>query len=75
MFELPRYVIQAGQVVVEDGEIRSTQNGRLFHVAPSYDEEAVPHIREWFEKYYTIQFGNYAVDEHYLHEHEIVPTA
>ncbi len=34
MFELPRYVIHAGEVVVEDGEIRSTPNGRLFHVAP-----------------------------------------
>ena len=57
MFELPRYVIHAGEVVVEDGEIRSTQNGRLFHVAPAYDEGVVPHIREWFERYYTIQFA------------------
>jgi formylmethanofuran dehydrogenase subunit A len=74
MFELPRYVIHAGDVVVEDGEIRSTQNGRLFHVAPSYDEGAVPHIREWFERYYTIQFRNYPVDDHYLQEHEVVAT-
>ena len=72
MFELPRYVIHAGEIVVEDGEIRSTQNGRLFHVAPEYDEGAVPHIREWFERYYTIQFGNYPVDEHYLHENEAI---
>jgi len=75
MFELPRYVIHAGEVVVEDGEIRSTQNGRLFHVAPTYDEGALPHIREWFERYYTIQFRNYPVDDHYLQEHEIVPTS
>jgi formylmethanofuran dehydrogenase subunit A len=74
MFELPRYVIHAGEVVVEDGEIRSTPNGRLLHVAPSFDEDVVPHIRDWFERSYTIQFGNYPVDEHYLREHEIVPT-
>jgi formylmethanofuran dehydrogenase subunit A len=74
MFELPRYVIHGGEVVVEDGEIRSTANGRLFHVAPQYDLSAVAHIREWFERYYTIQFGNYPVDERYLEQHEVVPT-
>ncbi len=74
MFELPRYVIHAGEVIVEDGEIRSTANGRLFHVAPGYDESAVDHIRGWFERSYTIQFGNYPVDDRYLDEHEVVPT-
>jgi formylmethanofuran dehydrogenase subunit A len=74
MFELPRYVIHAGEVVVEDGEIRSTLNGRLFHVAPSYDEAVVPHIKDWFERYYTIQFRNYPVDDHYLQEHEVIAT-
>jgi formylmethanofuran dehydrogenase subunit A len=75
MFEMPRYVVRGGEVVVEDGEIRATPNGRLLHVAPSFDEAVVPHIREWFDRSYTIQFGNYAVDEHYLQEHETVPTS
>jgi formylmethanofuran dehydrogenase subunit A len=73
MFELPRYVVHAGEVVVEDGEIRSTKNGRLFHVAPEYDESAVAHIRQWFEQYYTIQFSNYPVSDHYLQDHEGIP--
>jgi formylmethanofuran dehydrogenase subunit A len=73
MFELPRYVIHAGEVVVEDGEIRSTKNGRLLHVAPEYDESAVAHIRQWFEQYYTIQFSNYPVSDHYLQDHEVIP--
>jgi formylmethanofuran dehydrogenase subunit A len=73
MFELPRYVIHAGEVVVEDGEIRSTPNGRLFHVAPEYDESAVAHIRQWFEQHYTIQFSNYPVSDHYLQDHEVIP--
>jgi formylmethanofuran dehydrogenase subunit A len=34
----------------------------------------VPHIREWFERYYTIQFRNYPVDDHYLQDHEVVAT-
>ena len=72
MFELPRYVISRGEVVVEDGEIRKVTNGRTYHVAPAYDESAVPDIRKWFERYYTVQFRNYPVDEHYLGEHEVV---
>ena len=74
MFELPRYVLRRGQIVVEDGEVRSSANGTLFRVAPGYDAEAVPDIRDWFEKYYTIGFRNYPVDEHYLGENCVVAT-
>jgi formylmethanofuran dehydrogenase subunit A len=74
MFELPRYVLRGGEVIVEDGEIRKNFDGKLLHVAPSYDEAAVPDIQQWFEKYYTIQFRNYPVDEHYLGEHQVVAT-
>ena len=66
MFELPRYVISSGLVVVDDGELRQNREGRTFHVAPDYDLDSVDDIREWFEKYYTIQFNNYPVDDHYL---------
>jgi formylmethanofuran dehydrogenase subunit A len=72
MFELPRYVIGRGKIVVEDGEIRSNAEGRLLHVAPNYDEGAIDNIREWFEKYYTIQFRNYPVDKNTLHEREVI---
>ena len=75
MFELPKYVFSRGELVVEEGEIRRDCSGRTFHVAPTYDESAVDDIREWFEKYYTIQFANYAVDDHYLGEQQTVATA
>jgi len=74
MFELPRFVIHDGRVVVEQGEIRETFNGKLLHVEPGFDPGAVDDIRNWFEQFYSIQFANYPVDESYLHEHEIVPT-
>jgi len=74
MFELPRYVIRGGEVIVEDGEIRGEYEGTLLHVAPGYDEEAVPDIQEWFENYYTIRFRNYPVDEHSLRRHRVMPT-
>ena len=74
MFELPRYVLRGGDVVVDDGEVRSNEPGRLIHVAPSFDEDALDDIRAWFEKAYTVQFRNYFIDDAYLHENEVVAT-
>ena len=74
MFELPRFVIHHGKIVVEQGEIRECFNGKLLHVEPSWDESAVEDIQKWFEPFYSIQFANYPVDERYLHEHEVIAT-
>jgi formylmethanofuran dehydrogenase subunit A len=59
MFELPRWVMKNGVLVVEQGEIRAEIFGRTLHVAPQYDEGVLPDIRQWFEAYYTVQFANY----------------
>ena len=75
MFELPRYVLRRGEVVVEDGEVRQHADGTLFHVSPDYDLAAMPHIQAWFEQHYTIQFRNYPVDEHLLGDHETIATS
>lgn len=72
MFEMPRYVLHGGRIVVEDGEIRSNEEGRLLRVSPSYDEDAVDDIRDWFEQYYTIRFRNYPVDEQTLQTNEVI---
>jgi formylmethanofuran dehydrogenase subunit A len=66
MFALPRMVIKGGEVVVEQGEIRSEGHGQTLHAATAVDEGALADIKEWFESYYTIQFANYPVDERYL---------
>jgi formylmethanofuran dehydrogenase subunit A len=66
MFTLPRYVIKAGEIIVEKGEIRQECFGRTLHVEPAYDEGLVADIKKWFESYYTIQFANYPVDASYL---------
>ena len=72
MFELPRYVIKAGQLIVEQGEIRDPVHGKTLHVAPDYDHDVETDIAEWFEKYYSIRFRNYPVTDDYLHEHETI---
>ena len=75
MFELPRYVVSRGEVIVDDAQIMRDTRGRTLYVAPAYDQEAVPDIQQWFEKYYTIQFRNYPVGDHYLQDPLVVPTS
>lgn len=72
MFELPRYVIKGGRVIVEQGEIRATDEGKTLHVAPEYDSDVESDIAEWFERYYSIRFGNYPVGEEHLPAAEAV---
>src|SRR5262245_28027598 len=75
MFELPRYVIKAGEIVAEQGEIRQELYGTTLYVAPEYDKDVLPDIKKWFEPAYTIQFANYPVDESYLsHGGMRIPT-
>ncbi len=66
MFSSPRYVIKEGEVLVEEGSIRKDTYGRTFFVAPRYDPAIEKDIREYFEKYYTMEFENYPVQDNYL---------
>ena len=70
---MPRIVIKAGRIIVEQGEIRETPIGKTLHVDPVYDREVEPDIQAWFEKYYSIRWRNYPVDISYLHESSVVP--
>ena len=69
MFQFPRYVIKAGRIVIDDGEFKGSPDGRTLHVAPSYDENAIDDIQQWFEEHYTIQFANYPIAD------DVVPHA
>ena len=71
MFELPRYVIKSGVLIVEQGEIRVEFYGKTLHVAPEYDHEVEPDIQKWFEDSYSIRWRNYPVESEFLHEHEV----
>jgi formylmethanofuran dehydrogenase subunit A len=74
MFSTPRYVIKDGELIIEDHELRADHEGRLLHVAPDYDPSVEQVIQPFFEDYYTIRFGNYPVDDRYLHHHRTIPT-
>ena len=63
MFALPRYLIKAGEVVLDDGELRPSPDGRTLHVAPEFDPAIVPEIADWFERDSSIQFANFPVGD------------
>jgi formylmethanofuran dehydrogenase subunit A len=70
MFELPRYVIKSGRVLVEEGELRESFSGKTLHVAPDYDLSIEDDISDWFDQYYSVRFRNYPVSDDYLSEAE-----
>jgi formylmethanofuran dehydrogenase subunit A len=62
MFSYPRYVIKGGEVVIEEGEIRKTVEGKGILSRPTYDEKIDDFIRPLFQQYYTMSFDNYPVE-------------
>ncbi len=72
MFELPRYVIKMGQILVEEGDLRADHLGKTLHVAPAYDVGIESRIAQWFEDCYSIRFRNYPVSDEYLRHPELV---
>jgi formylmethanofuran dehydrogenase subunit A len=75
MFNTARYVLKGGQFFINNHEFCNDLAGRIYHVAPQYDTGIEDKIRPFFEDYYSIQFDNYAVDSHYLPDHEVVPSS
>lgn len=73
MFAEPRWVLKAGKVVAEQGEIREQTFGETLFVEPEYHHEALPGIQQWFEQHYTIRMANYPVDLHSVHNPRMIP--
>ncbi|RUL88656.1 formylmethanofuran dehydrogenase subunit A [Tautonia sociabilis] len=72
MFERPRWVLKAGELVVDDGLVVSEPAGRTFTVSPEFDPGRLPAIRAWFERDYSIRFANYAIPADDLPAAEVV---
>ena len=62
MFAYPRYVLKGGEVVIEEGEIRKTVEGKGILVQPTYEPKIEDYIRPLFQQYYTMSFDNYPVE-------------
>ena len=62
-FGAPRFVVKAGSVVVEEGELRRAPVGRRLHVHPPFDRAVTQQIRAHFDRYATVRFDNFAIGE------------
>jgi formylmethanofuran dehydrogenase subunit A len=71
MFAYPRYVIKGGEIVIEEGEMRQSVEGREFVVRPRYDEKIEEFIRPLFQQYYTMSFDNYPVELERVHGSQV----
>jgi formylmethanofuran dehydrogenase subunit A len=71
LFTYPRYVLKAGEVVVEEGEVRAPIEGREFIVKPTYDTTIEDYLRPLFQKVYTMSFENYPVEMERLKHAEV----
>jgi formylmethanofuran dehydrogenase subunit A len=63
MFELPRWVLKGGRVILEEGALRDVAGGEVLRADLEFDDAVVPHIHAWFDRDSSIQFNNFALRE------------
>jgi formylmethanofuran dehydrogenase subunit A len=61
MFSTPRYVLKAGTLVVEEGQLRRAPSGKRIFVQPGYDDALLRDLGKYFESYSSIRLANYPV--------------
>ena len=68
MFNAPRYVLKAGQLLISNHEFVSDYTDKkVLRVAPEYDKSIEKVIKPFFDDFYSISFENYAINDDYLH--------
>ncbi len=68
MFATPRYVIKAGEVAVEEGELRHPDDGLLLSSRAAFDPEVSRVLEPLFGERYTVAFEHYPVRDPALRE-------
>ena len=68
MFATPRYVIKAGEVTVEDGDLRRADDGLLHSTRAGFDADVTQVLEPLFGDRYTVAFAHYPVRDAALRE-------
>jgi len=71
MFRYPRYVLKGGEIVVEEGDLRTMSEGREFIARPAFEPAIEEYLRPLFQQYYTISFDNYPVEMERIERPEV----
>ncbi len=61
MFELPRMVVKAGNILVDDTEIRQTVSGRTIVSSPEYDSQRDQQIETWLDENYSLNADHFGI--------------
>jgi len=61
MFSTPRYVLKAGTLVVEEGQLRRAPAGKRIFVKPGFDDTLLRDLGKYFEAYSSVRLANYSV--------------
>jgi formylmethanofuran dehydrogenase subunit A len=62
MFARPEYVFKDGQLVARRGSIVQVTRGATHTVKPEFDRGIERPLREFFDRYHTIAYDNFAID-------------
>jgi formylmethanofuran dehydrogenase subunit A len=61
MFAAPEYVFKDGELVAQDGRIVKVTHGATHVVRPDFDRGIEKRLRDYFDRYHTIAFDNFAI--------------
>jgi len=62
MFSKPEYVFKDGELVARDGRIVKVTRGATHVVRPEFDRSIEKSLKDYFSRYHTIAFDNFAID-------------
>ena len=61
MFAKPDYVFKDGELVVKDGKVIKVVWGKTHTAKPAFDIGVEQNLKEYFDKYHTIQLDNFKI--------------
>ncbi|MFN0316905.1 MAG: formylmethanofuran dehydrogenase subunit A [Burkholderiales bacterium] len=63
MFAVPEYVFKDGTLVARAGKTVAVTRGVTHTVKPAFDHAIEVRLREYFDRYHTTSFGNFAISD------------
>jgi formylmethanofuran dehydrogenase subunit A len=68
MFAKPDYVFKDGELVVKNGKVVKVVWGATHVAKPAFDTSVEQGLKEYFEKYHTIQLDNFKISDNEITE-------
>jgi formylmethanofuran dehydrogenase subunit A len=67
MFTAPEYVFKDGELVAREGQVVKVTWGRYHTVTPSYDRGIEGRLKDYFDRYLTMQMENFPISDDEMH--------